>query len=291
MRGRGWWLLAGLAGLVAPLSAEQNLNVLAVTAGSGDYLWGAGGTLAALALDGYQVYVAQFGNDEKAAAAGLSPAEARWANVEEAQEAAELLGFRDTIYLSHKSGELGQVSSTEMREQLFALIRHLRPAKIFLPDQYVHFQADWDHYWVGKMAEEAWGYSGGAMFSPQLAHMGLKPYSVPEVYFYAAGRPYRPGEGGEEASRFLGVDIGRTFLAKRIAIGMLRARNRALALETGIALRAGDEEAPRRLASALVEELARQVGRRHGLEFGEEFNYVGPREAIPPYVLERAVKK
>lgn len=291
MRWLGWRLIAGLAGLLAPMSAQQNLNVLAVTAGSGDYLWGAGGTLAALALDGYQVYVAQFGNDEKAAPAGLGPAEARWANIEEAREAAELLGFRDTIYLSHKSGELGQVSSTEMREQLFALIRHLRPAKIFLPDQYVHFQADWDHYWVGKMAEEAWGYSGGAMFSPQLAHMGLKPYSVPEVYFYAAGRPYRPGEGGEEASRFLGVDIGRTFLAKRIAIGMLRTRNRALALETGIALRAGDEEAPRRLAAALVEELAREVGRRHGFEFGEEFNYVGAREAIPPYVLERAVKK
>jgi len=291
MRSLRWWALAGLTGLLAPLNAQENLNVLTVTAGSGDYLWGAGGTLAALALDGYQVYVAQFGNDEKAAPAGLGPAEARWLNVEEAQEAAELLGFRDTIYLSHKSGELGHISSTEMREQLFALIRHLRPVKIFLPDQYVHYQADWDQYWVGKMAEEAWGYSGGAMFSPQLARMGLKPYSVPEVYFYAAQRPYRPGEGGEEASRFIGIDIARTILAKRFAIGMLRTRNRALALEVGLPLQPGDEEAPRRLAASLVEELARAIGRRHGFEYGEEFNYVGPREPIPPYVLERAVKK
>jgi len=72
---------------------------------------------------------------------------------------------------------------------------------------------------------------------------------------------------------------------------MLRTRNRALALEVGLPLQPGDEEAPRRLAASLVEELARAIGRRHGFEYGEEFNYVGPREPIPPYVLERAVKK
>jgi hypothetical protein len=289
---RGIERLAGvLLAFAAPLAAEENLNVLAVTSGSGEYLWGAGGTLAQLALDGYQVYVAQFGNDEKAAAVGLSPAETRWVNVEEGQEAAELLGFRDTIHLSHKSGELGHVSSTEMREQLFALIRHLRPSKIFIPDPYVHFQPDWDHYWVGKMAEDAWGYSGGGTFSPQLARMGLRPYSVPEVYFYAAGRPYRPGEGGEGNARLVGVDIARTFLAKTIALGMLRARNRALALEVGVVPDPGDEAAPRRLAVALAEQLAREVGRQHGYEYGEEFNHVGRGDGIPPHVLERAVKK
>jgi LmbE family N-acetylglucosaminyl deacetylase len=289
MRAIPAWTWAAAA-LWAPLAAQENLNVLAVTASSGDYLWGAGGTLAQLALDGYQVYVAQFGNDEKAAG-GLTPAEARWANVEEAQEAAELLGFRDTIYLAHKSGELGQVSSTEMREQLFALIRHLRPAKIFLPDPYLHFQPDWDLYWVGKMAEEAWGYSGGAMFSPQLARMGLLPYSVPEVYYYAAARPYRPGEGGEENARMVAVDIGRTLLAKTTALAMLRTRNRALALEAGLRFDPGDEGGPRRLAVALAEQLAREIGRRHGFEFAEEFNHVGRGDPIPPHVLERAVKK
>ncbi|MCW5983385.1 MAG: hypothetical protein KIT09_35160 [Bryobacteraceae bacterium] len=36
---------------VIPLAAQDGANILAVTAGSADYLLGAGGTLAGLALD------------------------------------------------------------------------------------------------------------------------------------------------------------------------------------------------------------------------------------------------
>lgn len=287
---------AALAVLLAaiPVAAQSGDNILAVTAGSADYLVGAGGTLAALALDGYNVHIAQFGNDEKDSGA-LSPAATRRANVDEGKQAAEFLGFRDAIYLAHKSGETGYVSSTEMREQLFALIRHLRPRKLFIPDPYLHYQADRDLYWVGRMAEEAWGYSGGSTFSPDLTRMGLKPYSAPEVYFYAVGRPYPEGEGGEENARFIGVDIGATFLAKKTAIGMLNTRNRARALEArarlGDAFQPLDESVPRDLAESFVEDLARAVGARHGFRYAEEFNYVGPGQPLPPHALERAVPK
>jgi LmbE family N-acetylglucosaminyl deacetylase len=249
--------------------AAQGDNVLVVTAGSADYLMGAGGTLAKLALDGHQVYVAQFGNDEKDSV-GLPPARTRWLNIEEGRQAAEFLGFRDTIYLAHKSGEIGYIPSTEMREQLFALIRHLRPQKIFIPDPYVHYQQDRDVNWVGQMAEEAWGYSGSATFAPGLARMGLKPYSTPEVYYYAAGRPYRGREGGEGRARLVGVDIGDTAHAKRTALGMLTAR---------------------RLSEMFVDELARAIGAKHGFRYGEEFNYVGPGQAIPAHIREKAVRK
>ena len=229
--------------------------------------------------------------------AGLPPAGTRWGNIEEAKRAAEFLGFKDTIYLAHKSGELGYVSSTEMREQLFALIRHLRPRKIFIPDPYVHYQPDRDIYWVGRMAEEAWGYSGGSTFSPDQTRMGLKPYSAPEVYYYAVGRPYRAGEGGEENARFIGMDIGSTLVAKRTALGMLNTRNREWALEAHSRLRNRerleplDQQAPRELAESFVEELARTIGVTHGFRFSEEFNYVGPGAPLPQHVLERAVPK
>ncbi len=291
---------AALLLFAGPLIAQDAGNVLVVTAGSGDYVLGAGGTLATLALEGYQVHIVQLGNDEKAAT-GLSPAEARWSNVEEAKQAAEFLGFRDTVYLGHKSGELGQVSSTEMRKQLFGLIRHFRPRKIFIPDPYVHYQPDRDQYWVGAVAEEAWGYSGGATFSPDLARMGLGPYGVPEVYYYVAGRPYRPGEGGERNARLIAVDIGPMFPAKVTALQMLRTRNRMQALHArrrlaragrpAEVLDPGDDVAAKRLAEAFVEELARAVGRKHGFRYAEEFNYVGPGPVIPPHALERAIPK
>jgi LmbE family N-acetylglucosaminyl deacetylase len=291
-------LLAG----PAPLPAETPVpgKVLVVTADSADYLAGAGGTLAQLALDGFEIHVAHFGNDEKESA-GLSPAETRWANTQEGKAAAEYLGFRDAVYMEHKTGEIGYVSSTEMRNQLFALIRYLRPNKIFIPDPYVHFQPDWDVYFVGRMAEEAWGYSGGSTFAPELARMSLAPYSVPEVYYYPVDRPYRPAEGGEQNARLVGVDISGVLDAKATALAMLRTRNRSRAQATRARLRAAghsielleplDEKLVQALTRAWVHQLAATMGEKHGFRYGEEFNYVGRGEAIPPHALERAVPK
>lgn len=285
-----------------PLLSEGPVpgKVLVVTADSADYLAGAGGTLAQMALDGFEIQVAQFGNDEKESA-GLSPAETRWANIQEGRAAAEYLGFRDAVYMAHKTGEIGYVSSTEMRNQLFALIRHLRPKKLFIPDPYVHFQPDWDVYFVGRMAEEAWGYSGGSTFAPELARMGLAPYGVPEVYYYAVERPYRPAEGGEQNARLVGVDISGVLEAKATALTMLRTRNRLRAQVTRTRLRAAgrlselleplDEKLVQALARAWVQQLAATIGGKHGFRYAEEFNYVGPGEVIPPHALERAVPK
>jgi LmbE family N-acetylglucosaminyl deacetylase len=290
--------LAGPATL--PADATVPGKVLVVTADSADYLAGAGGTLAQMALDGFEIHVAHFGNDEKESA-GLSPAETRWANTQEGKAAAEYLGFRDAVYMEHKTGEIGQVSSTEMRNQLFALIRHLRPNKIFIPDPYVHFQPDWDIYFVGRMAEEAWGYSGGSTFAPELARMNLAPYSVPEVYYYPVDRPYRPAEGGEQNARLVGVDISGVLDAKATALAMLRTRNRFRAQATRARWHAAgrsiepleplDEKLIQALTRAWVHQLAASMGEKHGFRYGEEFNYVGRGEAIPPHALERAVPK
>lgn len=274
--------------------------MLVVSADGEDYLLGAGGTLAELVLDGYEVTLAQIGNDEKESS-GLSPAETRWANVEEGKAAAEFLGIEDWVFLDHKSGELGYVSSTEIRKQLFGLIRHLRPKKIFIPDPYVHYQIDWDVYFSGRVAEEAWGYSGGAMFAPELQRMGLAPYAVPEVYYYPVGRPYRPGEGGERNARLSFEDIERHMDAKRTALAMLRTRNRQRAVAARLRLEAAgtdagalsllDEKSVQSFARAWVDNLAAAIGDKHGYAFAEEFNFVGPGPEIPPHALEQAVAK
>ena len=290
-----WLFLAAL-----PALGQSAGRILVVTADGADWIAGAGGTLAQLVLEGYEVTVAQFGNDEKESA-GLSQPETRLANVQEAKASAEYLGVEDWVLLDHKSGELGYVSSTEMRKQLFGLIRFLEPKKIFIPDPYVHYQQDWDVWFTGLMAEEAWGYSGGAMFGPELQRIGLDPYSVPEIFYYAVSRPYRPREGGEQNARLEARDIGRTAEAKFRALTMLKTRYRRFAATTKARLESAgrstkalppfDEAAVQRLVHAWAEDLARAIGAKHGYEYGEEFNYVGPGPAIPPHALERAVKK
>jgi LmbE family N-acetylglucosaminyl deacetylase len=66
-----------------------------------------------------------------------------------------------------------------MRNEIFILIRYFKPHALFIPDPCIHYDEDRDHFYTGKMAEEAWGYSGGGAFSRELARAGLPAYSAP----------------------------------------------------------------------------------------------------------------
>jgi LmbE family N-acetylglucosaminyl deacetylase len=280
--------------------AEPSERILVVSVDGADYLIAAGGTLAQAVLDGHHVTVAVLANDEKESA-GLPSRETRRANRQEALAAAELLGIEDFVFFDHKAGELGYTSSTEMREQLFGVIRHTRPDKLFFPDPYVHYQPDWDVWFGGRAAEEAWGYSGGGTFSPVLARAGLEPYSVPEVFYYSVGRPFQPREGGEGGADLAVRDIEPQMIAKRMALAMLRTRNRAAVFEIRQRMAAAGREdpwpgAPEDKAGglyieAMMDELARAIGERHGLRYAEEFNHVGRGAPVPEHALERALSK
>jgi LmbE family N-acetylglucosaminyl deacetylase len=277
-------------------AADISRRVLVITAHAGDYLIGAGGFLAGLIDQGYEVIVIQVTNDEKNSD-GLEPAETQKANQEEGGKAARLLGARELVCLGHKSGELGYISSTELRSEIFGLVRYFKPHVMVIPDPYIHYDENRDHFYVGKMAEEAWGYSGGENFGPELQRMGLGPYGAPEVYYYAIGRPYRPGEGGDVPARFRPVDVSAAFDRKLKAVLALRTTNRLYATQTRQRLidaghpdpRLGhlDDNSINALVRAYLEELASTIGTKHGFRYGEEFNYVGVVEGLPEHVLDK----
>jgi LmbE family N-acetylglucosaminyl deacetylase len=287
---RAIWLLFPL------LLAAQPKSVLVISAGPGDYLMAAGGTLANLIEQGHTVNVVQIGNDEKNAV-GLSPPEARLANNRDGQEAARVLGIREVVLLNHKSGELGQVSSNEIRNQIFGMVRHFKPQIIFHPDPWIHYEPDWDHFFTARPAEE-FSYGSGRYVGEEFTKMGLPPVGVRETYYYAAYRPYRPGEGGHGAARFRPVDIGKTFNLKVAALEQLETANRRYALHVKARLDAAGKPSPllrnidlasaKGLIRAFAEELAGTIGRKHGFRYGEEFNYHGPGSGVPPHVRERA---
>ncbi len=251
----------------------QDQRILVVTASSGDYIFGAGGVLAQFIREGWRVDVVQMGNGDKDSL-GLNPAQTRLANTDEGRAAAKLLGARDFIMMDHKSGELGYTSSTEMRNQLFALIRGIKPKILFIPDPYVHYVEDQDLWWVGRVAEEAWGYSGGGTFGNELTRMGLPPYGAPEIFYYSPLRPYRKGEGGVERAGFVSRNIGDTLPIKLGALDLLHTRNRRW-----VAQRIGlkDDHTVTDFVRAFATEMAEAIGAKHGYHYGEEFNHVGPR--------------
>jgi hypothetical protein len=284
--------------ILCPLAllAQANKNVLVVTAGSGDYLMAAGGTLALLIDQGYTVNVVQFANDEKNSV-GLSPAETRLANNADGEHAAKILGVKEIINLNHKSGELGQVSSNEMRNQIFALIRFFKPQILFHPDPWIHYEPDRDQFWVGRVGEES-SYGSSNYFLAEVGRMGFSGFGVRETYYYATNRPYRPGEGGGPAAKFRPVDIGATLDRKLAALEELRTANRTYALhvkeklemfgKVSPLLRDVNEATAKALIRAYAEELGETIGKKHGFRYGEEFNYAGNGNAIPDHILEHA---
>jgi LmbE family N-acetylglucosaminyl deacetylase len=278
------------------LAAQPQKNVLVISAGSGDYLMAAGGALALLIEQGYAVNIVQIGNDEKNAI-GLNPAEARLANNRDGQNAARILGIREVVILNHKSGELGQVSSNEIRNQLFGMVRHFKPQIIFHPDPWIHYEPDWDFFFTARPAEE-FSYGSGRYVGAEFTKMGLPPVGVRETYYYAAHRPYRPGEGGHNAAKFLPVDIGKTFNLKVAALEALETANRRYAVHVKQRLDLANRPSPllrevdpasiKRLIRAYAEELAATIGSKHGFTYGEEFNYHGAGPGVPAHVRERA---
>jgi len=278
------------------LLAQTQKSVLVISAGSGDYLMAAGGTLAAMIDEGYTVNVVQIGNDEKNSV-GLNPAQTRLANNRETQNAARTLGIKEVLILNHKSGELSQVSSNEIRNQLFALIRVYKPRIVFHADPWIHYEPDWDQFWTARPAEE-FSYGSGGLVGSEFAKMGLPPAPVAETYYYAANRPYRPGEGGHNGAKFRPVDITKTFNRKVAAIEQLETANRRYAVQVKQRLEMAGRPSPllrevdlastKSLIRAYAEELAETIGRKHGFRDGEEFNYHGRGSPIPDHIREKA---
>jgi len=274
----------------------QKGPVLVITASGRDYLFGAGGTLAQMIDEGRDVHVLQFGNDEKDSI-GLGPADTRIANNEEAERAAKKLGVKEWLNLGHKSGELGQLSSSELRNQVMTMVRFYKPEIMFCPDWYIHYQDDNDVYRVGRMAEEA-PYGGGSYFVQEMTYIGYGGFAARQYYFYSPYRPYRPREGGEGRATIKGVDVGGTFERKLAAIAELKTGNRRYALQTKERLAAAgrspdllgeiDERSTLGLVRAFVEELATTIGGKYGYRLGEEFNYLGSGRGIPEHIREKA---
>ena len=278
------------------LFAQAPKSVLVITSTPGDYLMAAGGTLALMIDQGYTVNVVQIGNDEKNSV-GMSPADTRIANKREGSNAARMLGVKEVFILEHKSGELGQVSINEIRNQIFGLVRTYKPRIIFHPDAWVHYQPDWDHYFTGRAAEE-FSYGSGEYVGHEFTKMGLAPAGASEVYYYAVNRPYRPGEGGHGGAAFRPVDITKSFERKVAVLQKLETANRRYAMQVkqrlelagmpSRLLREINRGTMNGLMRAYVEELAETIGKKHNFSYGEEFNYYGPGARVPEHVTERA---
>jgi hypothetical protein len=132
--------------------------------------------------------------------------------------------------------------------------------------------------------------SGGKLDLPEHFAAGLKPKSVSEKYYFA--------RGPQLVNRV--VDIAPTLEIKKAAIRscrtmvthMVKGLNASLAdrkLRLP-ALAGADDNAIREYTDLVFQNRDAATGRKHGLEYAEEFHYIGPDRALEPYITRNAVR-
>jgi LmbE family N-acetylglucosaminyl deacetylase len=242
----------------------------------------AGGTLAKLLREGYDGYFIRTSNDEKDSYK-LTLGETVLANEKDTTQFVQAAGLKRAFDLSYRNHRMDEVARTELRGRLIFLFRLLKVDTVLSYDPWGQYEENPDHYVTAQAVEAACWMAGGNLDLPEHFAAGLKPHSVSEKYYFA--------RGPQLVNRV--VDIGPTLSAKVDAIRscktmvdhMMKDLNDSLAHRK---LRLPALSADEFIKAAFV---ARDQanGAKHGLDFAEEFHYIGPDQTLDEYIRRNAV--
>lgn len=247
------------------------------------------GTVAKLLKEGYTGYFIRTSNDEKDSY-NLTFGETVAANERDTSEFLKACGLKQAFDLGYRNHRMDDVARTEIRARLIFLFRLLKVDTVISYDPWGHYEENPDHYVTAQAVEAACWMSGGHLDLPEHFDAGLKPHSVAEKYYFA--------RGPQLVNR--AVDISPTVATKLACLRscrtmmthMIRDLNATLA-ERNLRLPAfsGDETAAIQEFTALaLENRDRVLGRKYGLDYAEEFHYIGPDKSMDEYVARHAVR-
>jgi len=248
----------------------------------------ASGTVAKLLREGYTGYFIRTSNDEKDSF-DLSLGETVLANERDTHSMIQALGLKRTFDLSYRNHRMDDVARTELRGRLIFLFRLLKVDTVFSYDPWGHYEENPDHYVTAQAVEAACWMSGGKLDLPEHFDAGLKPHSVSEKYYFA--------RGPQLVNRV--VDIAPTLQTKSATIQACRTMISHMVKDLKVslaeqklrlpALSGDDAAANAEFAKFAFEQRDAAVGRRHGLEYAEEFHYIGPDQSLAAYIKQNAV--
>lgn len=242
----------------------------------------AGGTIAKMLREGATGYFIRTSNDEKDSF-NLSLGETVLANERDTATVIRALGLAKVFDLSYRNHRMDDIAPTELRARLIFLFRLLKVDTVFSYDPWGHYEENPDHYVTSRAVEAACWMSGGKLDLPEHFAAGLAPHSVGEKYYFA--------RGPQLVNRV--VDIAASLDTKLAAIRSCRTMidHMVKDLETALADR------KLRLPGLTNDEFIKQafqqrdaaIGKKHGLEYAEEFHYIGPDTSLDRYIQQNAV--
>jgi LmbE family N-acetylglucosaminyl deacetylase len=242
----------------------------------------AGGTIAKLLREGATGYFIRTSNDEKDSF-DLSLGETVLANERDSAEMIRALGLAKVFDLSYRNHRMDDVAPTELRARLIFLFRLLKVDTIFSYDPWGHYEENPDHYVTARAVEAACWMSGGKLDLPEHFAAGLAPHSVSEKYYFARG-PQLVNHA---------VDIAPVLETKLAAIAACRTMISHMVKDLEASLAERKLRVPTLTNAEFIKQAFQQrdanTGKKHGLEYAEEFHYIGPDLSLQRYIEQNAV--
>lgn len=250
----------------------------------------AAGTVAKLLNEGYTGHLIRVTNDDSAGPGTV--ADTVMANEKDNDAVARALGLKSVFNLNYPNHNMDGTSKPELRGRLIFIFRLLKVDTVITYDPWGRYEENPDHYVTSACVEAAAWMAGGSKDYPEHFAAGIQPHSVREKYYFA--------RFDQRVNRV--VDISST-LEKKIDANLVNVAQgpagvngsklrRALA-EKGqkLAVLGGDDRtADRNYIREFVLKRDADIGRRYGLEWAEQFHYIGPEgDAVGDYVKQNAV--
>ncbi len=258
----------------------------------------AAGTVAKLINEGYTGHLIRVTNDDMGDALDLGTrgtvGQHALNNERDNQAVARALGLQRVFDLNYSNHKMSGISQMELQCRLIFLFRLLKVDTVVCYDPWARYEENPDHYVTAHCVEAACWMAGREHDYPEQLAAGLELHSVKEKYYFSRDLTTIATNRIVDIKDTLDkkIDANIANVAKGPAghrgsrlKAELAARNLQLPL-----LGNDDRTADREYIREFVLRRDREIGQRHGLEYAEEFHYIGPApSALDEYIKKNAV--
>jgi LmbE family N-acetylglucosaminyl deacetylase len=166
----------------------ESKRALVIGAHPDDNEFGAGGTAAKLAAQGWEVTFIIVTNGNKGSHdPGVSPYQLSEMREREQRAAAEALGVAQVIFLRNNDGELE--ATPALRAEIAFYIRYFKPNAVYTHDPWKHYMLHPDHRAVGFAVIDGIVSARDHLFMPGLGQIGFGVWRPEALFLWSAEQP------------------------------------------------------------------------------------------------------
>jgi len=163
----------------------EKRRALVLTAHADDCEFFAGGHVAGLATEGWEVYEVIATDNSRGSFELNSTDLVRESRDREARAAAKIMGKTDVEFLGYPDGFLDETPKNELRRIFMERIRRRRPHLLLSFDAFAHYEPHPDHIHVARAALEAASFAHLPLYHPEQLKDGVEPWMTPESLWFA----------------------------------------------------------------------------------------------------------